>query len=117
MPSVSEIRAAGTEILLDPRPLYEPINAPEALTNKLGRFGDNYDLSTSSHLYRFLIALCGEAGAGSIKRELLYPKLQNQLESTHFTDLDRLYGDPLALPRLSEEIYTIDPKSMAMTQA
>lgn len=117
MASISEIRAAGTEILLTPRPIYEPINAPESLQTKLARFGDNYDLSTGSHLFRFLIALCGEAGAGSIKRELLYPKLQNMLESTNFNDLDRLYGDPLALPRLSTEIYNIDPKSIAMTQA
>src|SRR6476469_3895348 len=117
MATISEIRSAGTDILLTPRPIYEPINAPESLRNKLLRFGDNYDLSTGSHLFRFLIALCGEAGAGSIKRELLYPKLQNMLESTNFTDLDRLYGDPLALPRISSEIYNLDPKSVAMTQA
>lgn len=117
MTTVAELRAAGTELLIAPRPIYEPINAPEPLLNKLGRFGENYDLSTSSHLFRFLIALCGDAGAGSIKRELLYPKLQNMLESTHFSDLDRLYGDPIALPRLSAEIYAIDPKTVAMTQA
>jgi hypothetical protein len=116
MTSISEIRASGTELIFTPRPIYEPLNAPEPFKSKLGRFEDNYDLSTSSHLFRFLLAVCGEAGAGALKRELLYPKLQQSLESTHFYDLDRLYGDPLALPRLSEELYNIDPRNQVMTQ-
>jgi hypothetical protein len=117
MASISEIRSTGTSILVAPRGIFEPLNGPESLVEKLGRFGDHYDLSTNSHLARFLVALCGDAGAGAIKRELLYPKLQSMLETTHFTDLDRLYGDPLALPRINTEIYFIDPKSMAMTDA
>lgn len=117
MATITEIRTAGTDITLVPRPLYEPLAAPEPLTGKLGRFGEHYDLSTNSNLYRFLLALCGESGAGSIKKQMLYPRLQSMLEATHFNDLDRLYGSTLGLPRISAEIYTVDPRNEALTQA
>jgi hypothetical protein len=68
-------------------------------------------------LFRYLAALCGEAGAGSLKKELLLPRLALQLENTQFLNLDRLYGDALALPRLSTEVYTVDPENQILTQA
>jgi hypothetical protein len=116
MATITEIRQTGTTILLPTKGIFEPLVGPENLRNHLGRFEDNYDLSNNSHLFRFLVALCGEAGAGSIKRSLMLPRLREQLEATHFTDLDRLYGNPLALPRLKEEIYSIDPRNEVMTQ-
>lgn len=116
MATIDEIRAQGVTIFVPRREILEPLTAPTSLREKLGRFEENYDLSTSSHLYRLLAALCGGAGAGSLKRELLYPTLQSALESTYFNDLDRLYGNPLALPRLSEEVYAIDPRNEVMTQ-
>lgn len=117
MPTVTDIRAAGTDITLIRRPIYEPLAAPERLRQKLQRFGEHYDMSNSSYLYRFLLAVCGETGAGQLKKELLYPRLQSALESTHFSDLDRLYGNPIGLPRIDEEVYSIDPKNEALTQA
>lgn len=117
MATITEIRQVGTTFLLPNNGIYEPLVGPENLRNHLGRFEDNYDLSNNSHLFRFLSALCGEAGAGSIKKAMMLPRLQQQLEATHFTDLDRLYGSPLGLPRFKEEIYTIDPRNEVMTQA
>lgn len=117
MTSVTDIRSAGPNIRVIRRPLYEPIAAPEVLRDKLGRFGDNYDLNNSSYLYRLLQSLCGETGAGQIKKELLYPRLQSALESTYYSDLDRLYGNPIGLPRIDSEIYNVDPKHEALTQA
>lgn len=116
MTSITEIRTAGTDLILIPRPIYEPLAAPEPLANKLHRFGEHYDLSTNSNLFKFLLGLCGETGAGQIKKAMLYPRLQQVLGSTYFQDLDRLYGNPLALPRLSEEIYDVDPRNEALTQ-
>lgn len=116
MTSIDEIRTQGTTILVPQREILEPLTGPVLLQENLQRFEDNYDLSTSSHIYRFLAALCGEAGAGSLKRKLLFPKLQNALESTHFSDLDQLYGNPLSLARLSTEIYSINPRNEVMTQ-
>lgn len=117
MPSITDIRTAGTDLTLVPRPIYEPLNAPERLASKLDRFGEHYDLSSSSNLYRFLLALCGESGAGQIQKQMLYPRLQSQLTSTQFSDLDRLYGNPLGLPRMTSEVYSVDPRNEALTQA
>lgn len=117
MTTVSEIRATGTIVITPQVAMPEPIRAPETLRNKLGRFTEPaYNVTNDSHLFRFLVALCGDAGAGGLKRELLYPRLQQMLESTHFNDLDRLYGNPLALPRLSAELYSVDPRNEALTQ-
>jgi hypothetical protein len=117
MTSVTDIRLNGTDLTLVKRALYELLAAPEGLRQKLSRFGDQYDLSNSSYLYRYLLGLCGEAGAGAVKKDLLYPRLQSALDSTNFEDLDSLYGNPIGLPRLSAEIYTVDPKNEALTQA
>jgi hypothetical protein len=117
MANITDIRLAGTDLTLIKRGIYEPLAAPEPLRNKLGRFGEQYDLSNSSYLYRFILALCGETGAGGVKKNLLYPRLQSALDSTNFEDLDALYGNPISLPRLSAEIYSTDPKNEALTQA
>ena len=115
MASITDIRAAGTTITTNPIPIFEPLNPPEVFEQHLGRFGEEYNTSPDSHIYKFLSALCGDAGVGSVKKQLLLPKLQQQLQATYFTNLDRLYGDALTLPRLSDEIYTIDPQSMMLT--
>lgn len=116
MATIAEIRAQGTELEVENRGIEEPLTAPESLKRKLERFPEElYNLHQDSHLFRFLVALCGEGGAGSIKKELLYSKLQSRLESTHFDDLDKLYGNPLALPRLSDELYTFDPMNEILT--
>jgi hypothetical protein len=48
------------------RPVVEPLDAPEALMKKMERFPEEvYSKSRDSHLFRFLLALCGEAGAGA----------------------------------------------------
>lgn len=117
MATIADIRAAGTTIDTNPIPIYEPLSAPSTFNQYLVRFGDDYNTTSDSHLYKLISALCGDAGVGSIKKQLLLPRLQSQLAATHFNDLDRLYGDTLALPRLSVEIYSVDPATMMMTQA
>lgn len=116
MATVSQIKQAGSTLTLKDKALYEPLDAPFTLDAVLSRFGDHYDVSKNSHLYRFLLALCGDAGAGAIKKELFMGRLQTNLESTHFNNLDKLYGNPLGLTRLSEEIYDLDPTSEVMTK-
>lgn len=116
MPTLTQIVNAGLTFTLPTRPINEPINASPLLVSSLGRFGDDYDTSNGSNLYKFLVALCGEAGAGSLKKGMLYPRLQAQLESTHFTDLDKIYGSPIGIPRLPEELYQFDPRGESLTQ-
>lgn len=117
MPTISEIKNSGTDISLVPRPIDEPLNAPSLLSERLDRFGDNYNTSHNSSLYKLLVGLAGETGAGSLSKGMLYPKLQSALESTHYDDLDKLYGNPIGLSRLPEEIYTVDPRNSSLIQS
>lgn len=116
MATVTDLRNSGSQVTNIATPIAEPFNAPEILTQYLRRFGNHYNVSQNSHLFRYLAVLCGEAGAGSLKKELLLPRLASQLENTQFLNLDRLYGDALALPRMSAEVYTVDPENQILTQ-
>jgi hypothetical protein len=116
MATLAEIRALGTDLETVSTPLSEPLNAPKRFEQRMERFGEHYDTTQDSHLYRFLISLCGDAGAGSLKRELLYPRLQQLVSSTYFTDIDKLYGNPLGVSRLPKELYIYDPHNEALTQ-
>lgn len=116
MASITDIRTAGTDLTLQPKPIYEPLNAPPLLNTKLARFGDDYNVSTNSNLYKFLLAVCGESGAGQINKQMLYPRLQSSMQSTQFLDLDRIYGSPIGLPRNIDEIYEVDPRNESLTQ-
>lgn len=111
MATIADLRTTSDALTVNSYPILEPLNAPLTFANRLVRFGNNYNLSNQSHLFRFLVALCGDTGAGQLKKEMLLPRLEQMLDSTQFGNLDKLYGNPLALPRLSDEIYAYDPES------
>lgn len=116
MPTYSDINLYGDIATVVSSPLAEPLNAPPRFEEKLERFGEHYNTGYDSHLYKFLVSLCGDAGAGSLKREKLYPRLQQILGSTYFTDIDKLYGNPIGISRLPIELYQFDPHNEALTQ-
>lgn len=116
MATVTDVRATSSSLVTSSTPIVEPISAQEIFSSKLSRFGESYNISNSSHLYRFLISLCGEVGAGSLKKQMLLPRLEQMLEATHFTNLDRIYGNGLGLSRVSTEIYVFDPLNDILTQ-
>src|SRR5581483_10167410 len=114
MPTLAELNNATNVVALS-TPIVEPILGPASTEGLMRRFGDHYDTSVNSHLYRFIIAVCGEAGGNALKKELLIPRLQQLLSSTYFTNLDQMYGAGLGLPRLSYEIYHLDPGNDMLT--
>lgn len=111
MTTVADLRTTSDALAVNSYPILEPLNAPLKFSNRLVRFSSSYNLSNQSHLYRFLVALCGDTGAGQLKKEMLLPRLEQMLDATQFGNLDKLYGNPLALPRLSDEIYGYDPET------
>lgn len=116
MATLNDISNVGTSYLVSSNPIPEALNPPISFYKRLERFDDTiYNIGRDSHLFRFLLALCGDAGAGDVKRKLLYPRLQYILSSTFFSDIDLLYGNAFLLPRLSNEIYFTDPKYEALT--
>ena len=114
----------NTTAFVTSNPIPEPLTTQDVFNQKLKRFDEDiYNTSVDSHLYKFLSALCGDAGAGLLTKQVSYARFQDRLESTHFTDLDRLFGNVLGLPRLTEETYNansvdnapLDPRSQTLT--
>lgn len=75
--------------------------APDIPTHsRLAHFpADQYDLSDSSHLTRFLKAMLGDSGVGQLRKRQLVARLQTLLNSTHFYDLDAFYGSLFGVNR------------------
>lgn len=116
MTTLAELNSLGDTATVVSSPLAEPLNAPLRFEERLRRFGEHYNTGQDSHLYKLLVSLCGDAGAGSLKREKLYPRLQQLLGSTYFQDIDKLYGNPIGISRLPIELYIFDPHNEALTQ-
>ena len=76
---------------------------------------ESYNTSPDTRLYRFLYALLGEAGAGSLRKLQAITRLGAELYGTRFTDLDSLFGSFLRFDRLSGEMYSFDPFSQPLT--
>lgn len=83
---------------------------------RLQDFSENlYNTNESTHLYKFVDALTGDAGVADLKKQLAVTRLNNNLDSTHFFDLDRLFGNLIQLERLSSETYPYNPFNDMLT--
>lgn len=93
-----------------------PYLAPRSINSRMRHFTqDVFDISAQGHLYKFMDALCGDAGAGSLKKELLFAQFQSSLDTIFFRDLDNIFGKIAAFSRYASEEYTYDPASQMLT--
>jgi hypothetical protein len=98
--------SVGTNLLLPARPADE----------QFGHFPEEmYDLRSTSHIYRFLMAMLGEAGVGGLLKRYQVARLQADIAGTHFFDLDRFYGALFGFRRLSTEQFAVDPMTQVAT--
>lgn len=90
---------------------------PDYLTEKrLDHFPEDlYDLRPHSHLVRFLRALMGDSGAGTMRKRYLIARFQQSFATTHFYDLDRFYGAIFGGNRLLSEQLPINPFTSVAT--
>jgi len=65
-----------------------------------------YDKSSTSHIVRLMDALCGDNGVGYLRKRVLLRRLQTSLYETRYADLDTVYSQLFALPRLTSEEYS-----------
>jgi len=65
--------------------------------------------NTNTLLYRFIDALCGDSGAGSLKKQAFLQRLSGSLDSIYGSDLDYIFGNVRFLSRATSEAYTYDP--------
>ena len=76
---------------------------------------DVFDTTETSYLYRFISALCGNAGAGDLKRSIFEQRLMTNINTISFRDLDRLFDGAFGLPRFVDESYAFDPDNELLT--
>lgn len=93
-----------------------PYFPPKGTQKLMDHFDENvYSRSEKSHLYRFLEALSGSAGAGDLNRQSLLLRLQSSVESLQFRDIDSLFSNLFRLNRLPEESYSFNPTTDSLT--
>jgi hypothetical protein len=110
-PSIYQLQTPATNPLSPTvRSATDLLLPPQRIADRLSHFPEDvYNLSPESHLVRFLSTLLGDAGAGQLRKRLLYSRLQQTFAGTHFFDLDRFYGALFGVQRRSDELLDIDP--------
>src|SRR4051812_34431915 len=106
MPNLLQlITSAGGDATLveqpSDNPIVEPIGGPSDIDSLMDRFPENvYHKGRDTHLYRLLTALCGDAGAGLIKKQAFVARLFSEAEIVNFEDLDKFYAGHFKFKRL-----------------
>jgi hypothetical protein len=93
-----------------------PYLAPRSTASRMVHFSqDVYNISASTHLYNLVDALCGDGGAGTLKKELLFANFEQNLNTIFFRDLDNIFGKIAGFWRYASETYTYDPANQMLT--
>jgi hypothetical protein len=96
-------------------PLIEPLDGPLLIDHLIQRFPEAiYSRSRETHLYRFLTAIAGDAGAGQLKKQSVYARMKSEGTLLSFEDLDGSYKT-FGFARLPNEIYSINAKESHLT--
>lgn len=93
-----------------------PLLPPRSIEHRLAHFDQTaFTAEPSTVVYRLVDALCGDAGAGDLKKSSTLDRLTNSIEGIFFSDLDFLFGRTGFLPRTEDESYPWDPKVDMLT--
>ena len=93
-----------------------PFLAPKSPALLMANFDSTvYNTDPSTHLYRFVDALCGESGAGDLRKQYLLSRLGSSTEGTQFGDLDSIFNNLFSIPRLDVESYAYNPYTDMLT--
>lgn len=74
-----------------------------------------YVADSTTLLYKFMDAMCGDAGAGSLKKEIFIQRLSGAMDGIFGSDLDYIFGNVAFLSRASSESYDYDPMTQMLT--
>jgi hypothetical protein len=74
-----------------------------------------YKSDDSTMLHKFLDALCGDAGVGSLKKEIFLHRLSGALDGIYGAGLDFIFGGVRFLSRTSAESYSYAPENGMLT--
>lgn len=89
---------------------------PKSTQLRLEHFDEScYVADSSTILYKFLDVLCGDAGAGSLKKEIFLQRLSGAISGIYGSDLDYIFGNMRYLSRAPSESYTYNPMTDMLT--
>ena len=93
-----------------------PLMPPKSTDQRLEHFDDSvYTATPDTILYKLVDALCGDSGAGSLKKEIFLQRLSGALEGIYGNDLDYIFGNVRFLSRTGSESYTYDTMTSMLT--
>lgn len=93
-----------------------PLMPPKSTERRLEHFDEKvYRIDSDTVLFKFLDALCGDAGAGSLKKKIFLQRLSGALDSIYGSDLDYVFGNVRFLSRADSEAYKYDPMKAQLT--
>lgn len=121
MPTLAQVASTTSETFVlnqtvTSNPVIEPLSGPADIDDLLDYFPDTvYQQGRDTHLYRFLTALCGDAGAALLKKQSYYARLSTEAEIVSFQDLDNFYTTNFKFRRLADESYEFDPSSQSLS--
>jgi len=93
-----------------------PLMPSKSTELRLEHFDENvYKADSSTILFKFVDALCGDAGAGSLKKEIFLQRLSGALSGIYGSDLDYIFGNVHFLSRSPSEAYPYDPMREMLT--
>lgn len=93
-----------------------PFMPPKSTEKRLEHFDENvYRVDSDTVLFKFIDSMCGDAGAGSLKKQIFLQRLSGSLDSIYGSDLDYIFGNVRFLSRADSEAYTHDPMRSMLT--
>lgn len=94
-----------------------PLMPPKSTELRMAHFDENvYKVNDENTLlYQFIQVLCGDGGAGSLKKEIFLQRLSTSLDGIYGPDLDYVFGSIRFLSRVSSESYDHNPMTEELT--
>jgi hypothetical protein len=93
-----------------------PLFAAKSTESRLEHFDETvFKADSTTVIYKFIDAICGDGGAGSLKKSAFLDRLSSTLENIYFSDLDYIFGNIGFLSRHESESYVWDPSRDMLT--
>jgi hypothetical protein len=84
-----------------------PLMPPKSTELRLEHFDDKvYRTDQETLLFKFVDAMCGDAGAGTLKKQIFLQRLSGALDGIYGSDLDYIFGGIRFLSRAESESYS-----------
>ena len=93
-----------------------PLMPPKSTELRMEHFDEGiYKTDDSTVLHKFLDAMCGDSGAGNLKKEIFLQRLSGAIDGIYGSGLDFIFGGMRFLSRTSAESYSFTPETAQLT--